>query len=134
MIRVGHIPFACIVSAALLVSCSPASDEPPPPDPCFALRAEYEAVRTRVGCATETECVFAPGIGRPPDPGRMGDPSHPPCGSATHVRSLDALEDVVERWQAAACGPVGEPGSTRCSSFNHGARLACFEGRCAMFL
>ncbi len=119
-----------LVPALFLAACTEPAPAPPPPDPCVALRAEYDAVRARGRCASELECVAAPGIGEPPAPGAMGERSAPPCGSAVHANSLGDLERVVERWRAASCGPVGPAGSTACTQWSHGARRGCLDGRC----
>jgi hypothetical protein len=99
-------------------------------DPCLALRVEYDAVRARVRCTSDAECVAAPGLGPAREPGQMGEPPRPPCGSATHGTSLSELEAVIDRWRAAGCGPVGAPGSRSCSPMTHGASVACTDGRC----
>ena len=99
-------------------------------DPCTIRFNEYEAARTATPCQTDADCVFAPGILRPHTrEGRMGGEPLV-CGSATVASTLPQLETLIEAWRAASCGPVGEPGSSACSAFSHGARVACTNAIC----
>jgi hypothetical protein len=123
------------LAAALGLALAPACSSPEPVDPCPGLRAAYEAARAGGGCASDAECVGAPGLEAPVDPGggSMGEPP-PPCGSAAPVSALPEVERAAEAFRAAGCGRVGPPGSTRCVHFTHGAHPSCLEGRCELVL
>jgi len=120
-----------VLVLALGLACSSPPSEPPP-DPCPAIFHDYEAARVDA-CRTDDECVHVSGIQRVSrsEESVMGaEPPRPPCGAATRRGSEEAVESAVERYRAAACGPIGRPGSGACMGFTHGPDPRCAEGHC----
>ena len=133
--------FALVAASIGCSSSAPSSIEPPPPDPCVAARAEIEAARALHACTANTDCelargVLPPGVTPSEGPRRYGlegtGPVGVPCGTAIHREDAAALEVALSRFEALSCGPVSEPGSTRCMSTSHGPHPTCLQGRCVL--
>ncbi len=137
---------ACVGLAGSGLACSGPTDgaiQPPPADPCVALRAEVDAILARHACSADSDCELARGIlaaGVTPSTGTpryglegsRGSREGVPCGAAVHRDDHAALEEALTRFATHGCGPVSEPGSTACATTSHGAHATCREGTCTL--